>query len=71
METHSRPMTVSIDGETEEICIEIRRRHMNRSGVIRELLRLFRDNGYQMPVIPTAEAAPDHEIGPDDPPYGD
>lgn len=71
METHTRPMTVSIDDETAEICIEIRKRHLNRSSVIRDLLRLYRDNGYQVPVISTAEAAPDHEIGPDDVPYGD
>ena len=63
--------TVNLDIETNAICTEMRRRHLNRSGVMRDLLRLYRDNGYQVPVLPTAGAAPEHEIGQDDPPYSD
>lgn len=67
METKTRPMTISVDDETIDICVEIRKRHVNRSGVIRDLLRLYRDNGYMVPVLPAA--AP--EIGLEDVPFDD
>lgn len=47
----SRYTTFSYSDATHEILTEMERRNLRKSGVIRDLLQFFHEQGYQIPVV--------------------